>query len=404
MKVLVINAGSSSLKFQFIDMATELPLAKGLVERIGQQGTFIKYEYNSQGETIKISEEIQAPNQEVAFEKVAEFLTHSQHGVIKDVMEVTHIGHRVVHGGEKFTTTQLVSPELLDELTELIPLAPLHNPGNIVGIEAAMKTFKQAKNYAIFDTAFHTTLPAKAYRYAIPNSYYEEHAIRVYGFHGTSHKFVDKVVRDYTKKPTSKNIIIHLGNGASITAVNEKGESIDTSMGFGPNEGLVMGTRSGAIDSSVVFFLLEQEPYTQEGLKKVKNILNKESGMLGITGFSDSRDVTELYLKKDANAILCFETYAYRIQKYIGAYAAALNGIDSIAFTAGIGENSAEMREMVCEGLDFFGIKIDKKLNEEKNHAKVPTEIQASDSKVKIFIIPTNEELQIAREVAELVK
>lgn len=406
MKILVINAGSSSLKYQLIDAEKETAIAKGLVERIGQEMSVVKYEYFTNGEKQKVTQELPIPSQQEAFQKVAELLTDPQIGVIKDVSEIKHIGHRVVHGGEKFTSTQKISAEMMQELRDLIPLAPLHNPGNIIAIEAAEKIFTKAENYAIFDTAFHQTLPEMAYRYAIPNQLYTEDAVRVYGFHGTSHKYVDSEIRKYFSAKNLKNIVIHLGNGASITAIDQNGKSIDTSMGFGPNEGLVMGTRSGDIDSSVIFYLLEKYleggSVSEKNISKIKNILNKESGMLGITGFSDSRDVTELYLKNDANAVLCMEMYAYRIKKYIGSYIAALNGVDIIAFTAGIGENSAEVRELVCQNLECFGIKLDSKKNVDLNHASKIEEIQDANSKVKILIVPTNEELQIAREVVEL--
>ncbi len=399
MKILVINAGSSSLKYQLIDMQNEAVMAKGLVERIGQRGSNIKYEYFVNGEKKKIEESVDFPNHEVAFKKVAEFLTSSSVGVIKNTDEIKHIGHRVVHGGEKFGTTQRVSPEMIDVLKELIPLAPLHNPANITGIEAATKTFPQAENYAIFDTSFHQTLPQKAYRYAIPNKFYEQDYIRVYGFHGTSHKYVDARVRKYFNNPHLKNITIHLGNGASMAAINEKGESIDTTLGFGPNEGLAMGTRSGSIDSSVIFYLYD----LGYSINEIRDILNKQSGMLGMAGFSDSRDVTALYEKNDPNGVLCMDVYTYRIQKYIGAYIAALGGVDTLVFTAGIGENSSEVRELSCRNLECLGIKIDPKKNIELNHPSDIVEIQAQDSKVKIVVVATNEELQIANEIVALI-
>lgn len=399
MKILVINAGSSSLKYQLIQMQDESVMAKGLVERIGIKGSKIKYEYFANGQKHKIEEEIDFPNHQVAFEKVAQYLTHEKFGVVKHADEIKHIGHRVVHGGEKFSTTQRVTSEMMAVLKELIPLAPLHNPANITGIEAAIKTFPQAQNFAIFDTSFHQTIPPKAYRYAIPNKFYQENGIRVYGFHGTSHKYVDARVRKYFNNPNLKNITIHLGNGASMAAVNQNGQSIDTTLGFGPNEGLVMGTRSGSIDSSVIFYLYD----LGYSIDQIRDILNKESGMLGMTGFSDSRDVSELYYQKDPKGVLCMDVYAYRIQKFIGAYIAALGGVDTIVFTAGIGENSDDMRELVCQNLECFGIKLDTQKNVSLNRPSDIVEIQAQDSKVKIVVVATNEELQIAHEIKQLI-
>lgn len=398
MKILVINAGSSSLKYQLIDMQNESVLAKGLVERIGISNSKISYEYFINGEKQKISEQIDFPNYETAFAKVADFLTDPKVGVVKNVQEIKTIGHRVVHGGEKFVSTQEVSAEMLDELRLLIPLAPLHNPANIVGIEAAQKTFPESKNYAVFDTSFHQTLPEKAFRYAIPNEFYEKERIRVYGFHGTSHKFVDASAREYFKNPNLKNISIHLGNGASMAAINQHGQCMDTSLGFGPNEGLMMGTRAGSIDSSVIFYMHSLGYSVDE----IKQILDKKSGMIGVSGYSDSRDVTTLYLNNDPKGKLCMDIYAYRIQKFIGSYIAVLNGVDTIIFTAGIGENSEEVRELACKNLECFGIKLDLEKNKKFNHTKEIAEIQAQDSKVKILIIPTNEELQIAREILSL--
>lgn len=400
MKILVINAGSSSLKYQLIEMDNTSVIAKGIVERIGAQKSTIRYEYFVNGEKQRIDETTDFPDHLVAFKRVASFLTDAKVGVVKNVDEIQHIGHRVVHGGEKFSTTQKVSAQMLDTLRELIPLAPLHNPANITGIEAAMAIFPKAENYAIFDTSFHQTLPAKAYRYAIPNEFYEKNGIRVYGFHGTSHKYVDARTRRYFNNPNMKIITIHLGNGASMAAINEKGESIDTTLGFGPNEGLAMGTRSGSIDSSVIFYL-HSLGYS---IEKISQILNKESGMLGLTGYSDSRDVTELYEKNDPNGILCMDLYAYRVQKYIGAYMAALNGVDAIVFTAGIGENSSEVRELSCQNLEALGIKIDVQKNIELNRPSDIVEVQAADSRVKIVVVATNEELQIANEIVALVK
>lgn len=400
MNILVINAGSSSLKYQLIDMQNESVLAKGLVERIAINGGFIRYEYVSGGETHKFTQEMDFPDHQVAFQRVAELLTDPKIGVIANTDDIKVIGHRVVHGGEKFKSTQRVTPEMMKQLQELIPLAPLHNPANIIGIEAAEKIFTKAENFAIFDTSFHYSLPPKAYRYAIPNKFYTDYGIRVYGFHGTSHKYVDERTRKYFQKPDMKNITIHLGNGASMAAVNQQGLCVDTSLGFGPNEGLMMGTRSGSIDSAIIFFLKDKGFCT----KDIYHMVNKDSGMKGIAGSSDARDVQALYEADDPNGKLCMEMYTYRIQKFIGAYMAALNGCDALIFTAGIGENSALVRSLVCNGLDFLGVKIDETKNKELSHPKDIVEIQAPDSKVKIVIVATNEELQIAREILPLLK
>lgn len=399
MKILVINGGSSSFKYQLLEMDNESVLAKGLAERIGQAQSKITHEYWENGVKQKVSKEIHFPNHEAAFKEMANYLTDEKIGVIKNTNEIKYIGHRVVHGGEKFSTSQKITPEMMEELRALIPLAPLHNPANIAGIEAAEKTFSNAENFAIFDTSFHQTLPEKAFRYAIPNHFYTEDQVRVYGFHGISHKYVDGRTRRYFNNPHLKNITIHLGNGASMAAVNEQGHSIDTSMGFGPNEGLMMGTRSGDIDSAAIFYLADKG----HSLSEINNILNKESGMKGISGSSDARDVEALFDKNDTNGILCFDMYAYRIQKYIGAYAAALNGVDTLIFTAGIGENSPLVRSLVCKNLEFFGIKIDETKNEELSRPDDIVEIQTADSKVKIVIVATNEELQIARDILALI-
>ncbi|MEB3004534.1 acetate kinase [Capnocytophaga sp. G2] len=399
MKILIINGGSSSFKYQLIEMDTESVLAKGLAERIGLEQGKITHEYWKNGEKYKVSKEMHFDNHEVAFKEMAAYLTDNEVGVIKSINEVKYIGHRGVHGG-KYTTPKRVTPEVMEELRKGIPLAPLHNPANIIGIEAAMKTFpKETENFVVFDTAFHQTMPERAYRYAIPNHYYTEDRIRVYGFHGISHKYVDARTRRHFNNPHMKNITLHLGNGASMAAVNEEGHCIDTSMGFGPGDGLIMGTRAGNIDSTVVFFLGEKGLSTQE----ISKILNSESGMKGLIGSPDARDLETLVNQNDPKGNLCLDMYAYRVKKFIGAYMIALGGVDSLIFTAGIGENSAMIRKAVCEGLETFGIKIDPDKNKQLNHPSDIVEIQASDSKVKIVIVATNEELQIARDVLSLV-
>ncbi|CEN49492.1 Acetate kinase (fragment) [Capnocytophaga canimorsus] len=287
------------------------------------------------------------------------------------------------------------------EIEKLVPLSPLHNPGHLSGINVAEKIFKKAKHVAVMDTAFHQTMPPKAFRYAIPNEFYEKYGIRAYGFHGTSHKFVDAQARQHLNNPKIKNITIHLGNGSSMAAVNEQGQCMDTSMGLTPLDGLVMGTRCGSIDASVVFFIGEQLGLS---FSQVKDILNKQSGMLGLTGSSDARDVSDKYFQNDPNAVLCYQMYAYRIKKFIGAYAAILNGLDSITFTAGLGENDDLLRELVCQEMDFLGIELDKDKNKTLNRPKNTVEIQSDSSRVKILIIPTNEELQIAHEAVALIQ
>ena len=401
MEILIINSGSSSLKYQLIDSKTGESKAKGIVDRIGIEGSLIKYVAVKDGKEVERKKEVPIPTHEVGMNLVTEFLTDPEVGVIHNPEEIKGVGHRVVHGGEKLVQPTVIDDAVVEEITRIIPLSPLHNPGHLEGIRVARKLFNKATHVAVFDTAFHQTMPAKAFRYAIPNEYYEKYGIRSYGFHGTSHKFVDAEARKYLNNPHIKNITIHLGNGASMAAVNQNGQCIDTSMGLTPLDGLIMGTRCGQIDASVAFFLGQELGLSFE---EVKTIFNKKSGMLGLTGYSDARDVAAKYHAGDANAQLCYEMYGYRIQKFIGAYTAALNGLDSIVFTAGLGENDALTRSFACRNMDFFGIKLDEKKNEELNHPKAPVEIQAADSRVKILIIPTNEELQIVNEIVGLVK
>ncbi|EKY07479.1 acetate kinase [Capnocytophaga sp. oral taxon 332 str. F0381] len=401
MEILIINSGSSSLKYQLIDSKTGESKAKGIVDRIGIEGSLIKYVAVKDGKEVERKKEVPIPTHEVGMNLVTEFLTDPEVGVIHNPEEIKGVGHRVVHGGEKLVQPTVIDDAVVEEITRIIPLSPLHNPGHLEGIRVARKLFNKAIHVAVFDTAFHQTMPPKAFRYAIPNEYYEKYGIRSYGFHGTSHKFVDAEARKYLNNPHIKNITIHLGNGASMAAVNQNGQCIDTSMGLTPLDGLIMGTRCGQIDASVAFFLGQELGLSFE---EVKTIFNKKSGMLGLTGYSDARDVAAKYHAGDANAQLCYEMYGYRIQKFIGAYTAALNGLDSIVFTAGLGENDALTRSFACRNMDFFGIKLDEKKNEELNHPKAPVEIQAADSRVKILIIPTNEELQIVNEIVGLVK
>lgn len=400
MQILVINAGSSSMKYQLIETDDKSVLAKGLAERIGIAGSKVKHQFTKNGATVEKVVEQDLPDHNVAFEIITQLLTDKADAVIASPDAIQAVGHRIVHGGEKFSDTQVITAEVKDTIRALIPLAPLHNPANLIGVEAAEKFFPNAVQVAVFDTAFHQTLPEYAFRYAIPEKFYTEDKIRVYGFHGTSHKYVYNEAKKFLKNDQLKAITIHLGNGSSMAAIDENGHSVDTSLGFGPLCGLVMGTRSGDIDPSVIFHMIEQ---LNMPLEKIKNVLNKESGMLGLAGSSDARDVAAKYNTEDRNAKLTFELYGYRIRKYIGAYMAALNGVDALIFTAGLGENSALTRSYACKNLENLGIQLDEQLNIAKNHPDAPVEIQTAASNVKILIVPTNEEWQIAKEVAELV-
>lgn len=393
MKILVINSGSSSIKFQLISMPKGDVLAKGLIERIGFDDAIIHYKTaeNSIDKVLKIS------NHHIGLEQITTLLLSNEYGVISSADAISAVGHRVVHGGSVFTKTTEVNQQVKDAIKELSLLAPLHNPANLTGIEVAEKIFPNAKQVAVFDTAFHQSIPEIAHRYAIPNEFYEKEHIRVYGFHGTSHQYVANKTIVYLNKKSSKIITIHLGNGCSINAIKD-GKSIDTSLGFGPMNGLIMGTRSGDIDQSVVLYLAQKLNYSTD---EVSNLLQKKSGMLGLTGMSDMRDIETAASKGDKMAKLALEMNAYRIKKYIGSYTAALNGVDAIVFTAGIGENSTLIREMVCTGLSYLGISLDADKNE--NITKGINSIQSEDSKVEILVIPTNEELEIAKQTFELI-
>lgn len=399
MEIFIINSGSSSLKYQLIDSQTGTAIAKGLADRIGIDGSNVKYVALKNGQEIEIKKELPINNHEEAMKVITDLLSDVNVGVIRNTDDIKAIGHRVVHGGEKFVQPTLITQEVKREIEKLIPLSPLHNPAALEGIKSAEKIFNNAQHVAIFDTAFHQTIPAKAFRYAIANEFYQNNGVRVYGFHGTSHKYVDAQARKHLNSQI-KNITIHLGNGSSMAAVNENGKCMDTSMGLTPLDGLVMGTRCGQIDAGVIFYLANQ---LNLSLEEVNSILNKKSGMLGLTGSSDARDVSDKYFAGDANAILCYQMYAYRIKKFIGAYAAVLNGLDSITFTAGLGENDDLIRLLACQDLGFLGIEIDPQKNKSLNRPKQVVEIQSDNSRVKILIIPTNEELQIANEVVELI-
>ncbi|WP_346238586.1 acetate/propionate family kinase [Niabella insulamsoli] len=401
MEILVINAGSSSLKYQLIHIETGQVLAKGLAERIGMPGSNIVHEWTKGEEVFKKKLDVALQNHTVAFDVIAGLLIDAETGVIRQQEDIKAVGHRVVHGGEHYTETQVVTDEVKQAIRELASLAPLHNPANLIGINAAEKAFPNAVHVAVFDTAFHHTIPEKAFRYAIPERFYQHDRIRAYGFHGTSHKFVYEQAVKHLEAPDLKAITIHLGNGASMTAINEKGESIETSMGFGPLAGLIMGTRSGDIDPSIIFHMVEEMDMS---LDDIKEILNKQSGMLGIAGSNDARDVIRLYQEGDKNAILCYEMYAHRIKKYIGAYMAVLNGVDALIFTAGIGENNELARRLCCENLSGLGIELDVQANAAKNHPSQVVEVNTAASKVKILVVPTNEELEIAQQTYALVK
>lgn len=392
MNILVLNAGSSSLKYQLIEMPSQIVKCVGIIERIGVEDAIFTHEKGEQ----KHSEVLPILNHEIGLKKVAKTLMDKNLGVISSVDEITAVGHRVVHGGSKFNSTVVVTKEVKDSIRDLFDLAPLHNPANLTGIEIAETIFTSAQQIAIFDTAFHQTIPKKAYQYAIPNEYLEKHDIRAYGFHGTSHKYVSEKAIEYLGKNAKNIITIHLGNGCSIAAI-KNGKCIDTSLGLGPANGLIMGTRSGDIDHSVIFFLMKK---FNKSAEEVNNLLQKESGMKGLTGYSDLREISEKANNGDVNCQNGLDLAAYRIKKYIGSYAAALNGLDAIVFTAGIGENSSLMRTLACENLDFLGIDLDNHKNEIRS--KESREIQKENGRVKILIIPTNEEIEIAKQSYKL--
>jgi acetate kinase len=396
MNTFVVNSGSSSIKYQLFRMPSENPVCSGLVERIGLENAIITHKIYTDGEEKVIRETMEIPDHEAGLQKVGSFLIHKEFGVIRNPEEIEVVGHRVVHGGESFAATTIISPEVKAEIKKLFALAPLHNPSNYLGIEVAEKIFPAARQVAVFDTAFHQTMPEQAFRYAIPNELYTEEGIRAYGFHGTSHKYVAGQAASYLNKPGSKLITIHLGNGCSMAAVSN-GRSVDTSMGFGPLGGLIMGTRSGDIDPSIIFHLIRQGNYTAD---EIHTLLNKKSGMLGLTGHSDMRDIGKAIEDGNKEAALAYKLYAYRIKKYIGSFAAALNGLDAIVFTAGVGENDTRIREEVCLEMDFLGIQLDQAKNRE--HSAKLREINTSDSKIKVLVVPTNEELEIAQQCFKL--
>lgn len=396
MNIFVINSGSSSIKYQMINMPARTIICSGIVESIGLTNSKIIHKTYVNGKENVITESLEIFDHADGLKEVTRLLTDKTVGVINDPSDITAVGHRVVHGGENLSATTLISPEVKEEIKRIFPLAPLHNPAHYIGIEVAEKIFSSAKQIAVFDTAFYNSIPEHAYRYAIPSEFYHTHKIRVYGFHGTSHKYVSEQAIRYLGKPASKIITIHLGNGCSMSAIHD-GNCIDTSMGLGPLDGLIMGTRSGNIDASVVFHLVTQLGYD---IEQVSTLLNKKSGMLGLTGFSDMRDVKKEMEKGNGEAKLAYEMYAYRIRKYIGSYTAALNGLDAIVFTGGVGENDALTRKLATSNLEYLGIIPD----EEKNSLRIDGvhEINDVNSKVKILIVPTNEELEIANQCYQL--
>lgn len=396
MNIFVINSGSSSIKYQLFKMPSESPVCSGLVERIGLEEGNITHKTFVNGEEKTFKYTLEIHDHEVGLTEVNRLLTDKEIGVIADTDEVKAVGHRIVHGGEAFTEPTVVTPDVKEKLKLTFQLAPLHNPAGYRGIEVAEKIFTRATQIAVFDTAFHQTMPPEAYRFAVPNSYYKDYNIRTYGFHGTSHKYVSHQAGLYLGKKGLKIISIHLGNGCSMAAIRD-GKSIDTSMGFGPLSGLIMGTRSGDIDPTVIFFLVSQLGYD---IEQVSTLLNKRSGMLGLTGYSDMRDITKAINEGSENAKLAYDMYAYRIRKFIGAYAAALNGVDAVIFTAGVGENDALVRELACSDMSYLGLEIDTEKNRLRSGGI--REINKPDAKVKILVIPTNEELEIVNQCFEL--
>ncbi|MGE5629373.1 MAG: acetate/propionate family kinase [Solirubrobacterales bacterium] len=396
MNILVINCGSSSLKYQLINMENESVTAKGLVERIGIEGSILTHKANDD----KFVLEVPMNDHKAAIKHVLDALVDPSHGVIKNMDEITAVGHRVVHAGEKYASSVVINDDVMAALEECIKLAPLHNPPNITGINACKELMPTTPMVAVFDTAFHQTLPKEAYMYALPYELYAKHGIRKYGFHGTSHKYVSQVAAEMLGKDLkdTKTITCHLGNGASLCAV-KGGKSIDTSMGFTPLAGIAMGTRCGDIDPAIVTFLIKDAGMS---VADVDNLMNKKSGVLGLSELSsDFRDLEGAAAEGNEKAKLALDVYYYRVTQTIGAYASILNGADCIVFTAGLGENSSSCREAICERLHYLGVKIDKELNGSARGKKM--EISTADSKVKVFVIPTDEELVIARDTKELV-
>ncbi|WP_103863897.1 acetate/propionate family kinase [Aquimarina sp. I32.4] len=394
MQILVLNSGSSSIKFQLFTMPEAKVICSGLLERIGLENAKITYKSTSE----KIENTVTVDSHKEGLQLIASYLMDDKIGVIHSASEIEAVGHRVVHGGSTFAKTVEITEEIKQKIKELSPLAPLHNPANLEGILVAEDIFTSAKQIGVFDTAFHQTMPVEAYKYAIPNKFLDKHDIRVYGFHGTSHKYVSEKAIDFLDKEQSKIITIHLGNGCSMTAV-QNGKSVDHTLGFAPMNGLIMGTRSGDIDPAIIFYLVNTLGYS---LDEVNTLLQKESGMLGLTGYSDLRDIESEAEKGNTDCQLALEMNAYRIKKYIGSYASIMNGLDAIVFTAGIGENSDVIRNLVCMDQQFLGIELDTEKN--KVRSKEIRDISIPTSKVKILVIPTDEELEIAKQSFKLLQ
>ena len=398
MKILVLNCGSSSLKYQLIDMSNEEVLCVGLVERIGIEGSVLKQEKD--GVEGKLIVEQPMKNHQDAIKLVLDAVVDPQYGGVKDIKEVEAVGHRVVHGGEKFAGSVLITDEVKAALEECIELAPLHNPANIMGIEACEAILPGVPMVGVFDTAFHQTMPKSSYLYGLPHELYTKYGVRRYGYHGTSHRYVSQRAAAMLGKNIEdcKIITCHLGNGASVAAI-DGGKSVDTSMGFTPLEGLIMGTRCGDIDAAILPFLMEKEGLDAKGLS---DLMNKKSGVYGMTGISsDFRDIEDAAAQNNELAQVALESYAKKVKKYIGSYAAEMNGVDAVVFTAGVGENGIDMRADIMANMDFLGMKLDEEANKVRGKERV---ISTEDSKVKILLIPTNEELMIARDTLELVK
>lgn len=400
MKILVINTGSSSIKYKLFDMTHEKVLASGLAEKIGEEGGLLTHKIISEGgEDQKKTIKGVIANHREGLRQITDLLVHPEYGVVQDKSEISSVGHRVVHGGETFKAPTIINEEVIAEIKNKIPLAPLHNPSNLAGIEIARSIFPDALQVAIFDTAFHQTIPKKAYIYALPYELYKKNGVRRYGFHGTSHSYVSEKASAYLDRPLSdlNMITIHLGNGASMAAL-KNGKCVDTSMGMTPLEGLVMGTRTGDVDPALPFFL---SGHLKMSLDEIDSLLNKESGLKGICGTNDMREVLERSKSGDDRAGIALDVYTYRIKKYIGAYYAVLGGLDSLIFTGGIGENAPVIRERCCQGLSRLGIELDSKKNNASGAGV--REISTSGSEVKVLVVQTDEELKIAQETEKVV-
>ncbi|MZP29073.1 acetate/propionate family kinase [Heliobacterium undosum] len=396
MIVLVINSGSSSLKYQVFDMQKEALLAKGLVERIGLNGSILTHRPTGKDQVVI---ETEIPNHDRAIQLTVEALTHEDHGVVASMREIDAVGHRVAHGGDKFSDSAVINEQSLANIRALFEVAPLHNPPAVMGIEACQHMLPGVPQVAVFDTAFHQTIPGYAYNYALPYALAEKYSLRRYGFHGTSHKYVAQRAAAMLGRSLEdlKIITCHLGNGASIAAI-DGGRSVDTSMGFTPLEGLIMGTRVGDMDPAAVPFLMEKEGLTTG---QINDLMNKKSGVLGVSGVSsDFRDLEEGAAKGNERCQMALDMFAYRVKKYIGAYAAVMNGVDAIVFTAGLGENSPSMRRSVCSGLGYLGVQLD----EEKNKGRGEADVSTAGATCRVMVVPTNEELMIARDTYRLLK